>query len=807
MTISYNWLCEYLPVKPAIEELGHILTSVGLEVEGIEKQEAVPGGLAGIVIGEVLTCEKHPNADKLRLTTVNIGAGEPLKIVCGAPNVEAGQKVVVATIGATLYPTGGEPFVIKRSKIRGEESEGMICAEDEIGLGESHAGIMILDATAVPGTPAADYFKLPAAEYVYEIGLTPNRMDAMSHLGVARDVCAYLSHHTGTPHAVKFPEVPEPAAANDVQVSITIENNEACKRYAGITLSGIQVGPSPEWMQQHLKSIGVRPINNVVDITNFVLHECGQPLHAFDLAAVKGNAVIVKTLPEGTPFITLDEKERKLNAADLMICNAEAPMCIAGVFGGLHSGVTDATTSLFLESATFDGGSVRSTSFRHGLRTDAAVRFEKGTDISMVPYALKRAVQLLTELAGAKVSGPVQDVYPDPKPKTTVELKYSYLEKVSGKQYAPETARNILQLLGFELVADTEAAMTVAVPYHKTDISLAVDVIEEIMRIDGLDNVMMPDQLRVPLRGAHGNGQDDWKNKVANWLSGKGFSEIFTNSISNSKYYEAEYGDSMVRMINNLSAELDVMRPSLIESGLEAIAWNLNRKNEQLFFYEFGKTYFKDEKGFHEPEKLGVWICGDKQEGSWNRKGEKMDIYYLKGLVESLLTRTGISKCQWQVAESKTLQPCLQVVVNNKVLGELGAVSNAVLGRFDIKAPVWYFGLDLQQWIDFSSRKKPEYKEISKFPSMQRDLALVLDKGVEYAKVEAAVKSLRSPILQSMNLFDKFESEKLGEGKKSYGVSFTFLDPQKTLTDTEIDAEMSKLIGKFEKDLNAIIRK
>ncbi len=807
MTISYNWLCEYLPVKPEIEALGHILTSVGLEVEGIEKQEAVPGGLAGMVIGEVLECEKHPNADKLSITKVSIGSGDLLKIVCGAPNVAAGQKVVVATIGATLYPTGGEPFVIKRSKIRGEESEGMICAEDEIGLGESHAGIMILDGAAVPGTPAAEYFKLAAPEYVYEIGLTPNRMDAMSHLGVARDVCAYLSHHTGQPHAVKFPEVKQPEAANAVQVSITIENKEACKRYAGITLSNIKVGPSPEWMQQHLKAIGVRPINNVVDITNFVLHECGQPLHAFDLAAVKGNAVIVKNLPAGTPFVTLDEKERKLDAADLMICNAEAPMCIAGVFGGLNSGVSDATTDLFLESATFDGGSVRSTSFRHGLRTDAAVRFEKGTDISMVPFALQRAVQLIAEIAGGKVSGPMQDVYPAPKAKTTVELKYSYLEKVSGKYYAPETAKNILQLLGFELVADNETAMVVAVPYHKTDIALAVDVIEEIMRIDGLDNVLMPDQLRVPLRGARGNDHDAWKDKVASWLSGKGFSEIFTNSISNSKYYEAEFGDQMVRMINNLSAELDVMRPSILESGLEAVAYNLNRKNEQLFFYEFGKTYHKDEKGYHEPEKLGIWMCGNKQEAAWNRKVEKVDIYYVKGLVESMLARTGLNKCMWQVVENKTLQPALEIVVNNKVIGRIGAVNAAQLNRFDIKTAVWFAELDLAQWIALSSRKTLEYKEISKFPSMQRDLALVLDKAVDYAKVEAAVKALRSPILQSMNLFDKFESEKLGEGKKSYGVSFTFLDPQKTLTDTEIDAEMARLIGKFEKDLNAIIRK
>ncbi|MCW3116659.1 MAG: phenylalanine--tRNA ligase subunit beta, partial [Chitinophagaceae bacterium] len=595
MTISYKWLIEYLPVSLTggiePEKLSKILTSIGLEVESLEKFEEVKGGLKGLVSGEVLEVKEHPNASKLKLTKVNIGRGEPLNIVCGAPNVAVGQKVIVATVGTTIYPVTGDPLTMKVAKIRGEESHGMICAEDEIGLGTSHSGILVLPDDVKPGTIAADYFKL-YEDWIYEIGLTPNRMDAMSHWGVARDVCAYLNHHEKKDIRPKLPYSNGFKADNtSLTVDVKVENATACPRYSGISIAHVTIRTSPKWLQEKLKAIGLRTINNIVDITNYIQHETGQPLHAFDADEIRGKKIIVKNLPEGTAFMTLDEKERKLSKEDLMICDAEGGICMAGVFGGLHSGVSDKTKNIFLESACFEPVSIRKTSFRHNLRTDAATRFEKGTDISNTVNVLKRAALMIKEICGGEIASGLVDIYPDPKPKTEVSLKYHYLKKLSGKNYPPDTVKNILISLGFEIIKDGIDEIRVAVPYHKTDISLPADLVEEILRIDGLDNVEIPVAITISPAVEKNYLAEVYREKVSNYLVGLGFNEIMTNSITNSAYFNEEELRYAVKMLNNLSAELNIMRPSMLETGLESIAHNLNRKNNHLRFFEFGKTY------------------------------------------------------------------------------------------------------------------------------------------------------------------------------------------------------------------------
>ncbi|CAL1516394.1 phenylalanine--tRNA ligase subunit beta [Chitinophaga sp. MM2321] len=809
MTISYNWLCDYLPVKPTPEELSTILTRIGLEVESLEKFEAVKGSLAGLVIGEVLTAEQHPNADKLRLTTVNTGNGAPLHIVCGAPNVAVGQKVVVAPIGVTIYPIGGEPLTMKKAKIRGEESQGMICAEDEIGLGNSHDGIMVLDAALQPGTPASEVFR-PAQDHIFEIGLTPNRMDAMSHVGVAKDVCAFLNNieHTHK-YQVILPEIKAlPVAATPLAISVTIENTDACPRYSGISITGVQVAPSPEWLKTHLEAIGVRPINNIVDITNFILHETGQPLHAFDAAAVKGNAVVVKNLPQGTPFITLDEKERKLDETDLMICNgAGEGMCIAGVFGGIHSGVTDTTQNIFLESAFFSAGGIRTTSFRHGLRTDAASRFEKGVDISNVVFALQRAASLICELAGGKAASEIIDIYPVVKHKTEVTTTYAYIRKLSGSNYPAEKIKNILRSLGFNILSETAEGLRVSVPYSKPDISLPADLVEEVMRIDGLDNIEIPSRVTIsPAISAQPDGEKV-KEKISDYLAGNGFNEIFTNSITNSKYFTPEVLEHTVKMMNSLTVELDIMRPSMLETGLESISYNLNRKNEDLFFFEFGKTYRVKEKGYGETNHLVLYLTGKKTAETWMHKASPVDFYFLKGFVSNILRQLGYSNLQWVESTDPGLQPAWEIKVKNQVVVTLGGVTTQKLKQFDIRQPVWYATFNWDKILGLLQKSDNFYKEISRFPAVRRDLALVLDKEVKFAAVEAAARTVKSQLLQEINLFDVFESEKLGANKKSYAVSFTFLDTQKTLTDKEIDGVMDKLVKTFETQLQAEIRR
>ncbi|HLO38825.1 MAG TPA: phenylalanine--tRNA ligase subunit beta, partial [Lacibacter sp.] len=652
MTISYKWLHEYLPVAVEPERLSRILTSIGLEVESMEAYEEVKGGLKGLVIGEVLTCEKHPDADKLTLTTVNVGAAEPLQIVCGAPNVAVGQKVVVATVGTTIYPLTGEPMTMKKAKIRGVESQGMICAEDEIGLGASHAGIMILKDDARVGSEAADHFQL-YTDWIIEIGLTPNHMDAMSHMGVARDVIAYLNFHDKKHYTLKSPFSNGFKVDNkSLPITVKVENKDACQRYSGVSISNVTVKESPTWLKQRLKAIGVRPINNIVDITNYILHETGQPLHAFDADAITGKEVIVKNLPEGTPFLTLDEKERKLSAEDLMICNAEEPMCIAGVFGGTKSGVKESTKNIFLESAWFNPVTTRKTSFRHNLRTDAATRFEKGVDISNAVNVLKRAALLIKELGSGEIASDVVDVYPTPKQKTEIPLKFHYLKKISGKNYHPDTVKKIFESLNFELVKESIDEIWVAAPFSKPDMELPADLAEEVMRIDGLDNVEIPTSITISPSTEADQTSFAYKEKISNILAGQGFNEIFTNSIANSAWYSEEVLSTTVKMLNNLSAELNVMRPSMLETGLQCVSFNLNRRNNNLRLFEFGKTYTTSDIGkYFETDHLAIYTTGST-EASWKQKASATDVYFLKSVVNSILLQAGLS-AETEIADAE----------------------------------------------------------------------------------------------------------------------------------------------------------
>lgn len=807
MTISYNWLSDYLPVQIEPERLSRILTSIGLEVEKMETFEEVKGGLRGLVIGEVLETQKHPNADKLTLTKVNVGAAEPLPIVCGAPNVAAGQRVVVATVGTTIYPTAGEPLTMKVAKIRGVESHGMICAEDEIGLGDSHAGILVLPHTAPIGTKAEEYFK-PYSDIIYEIGLTPNRMDAMSHWGVARDVCAYLSHHDKREVKPVIPSLPFKVDNRSLPIEVSVEATEACPRYSGVCLAGIEVKESPKWMQERLKAIGLRPINNIVDITNYIQHETGQPLHAFDYDAIAGRKVVVKTLPEGTPFTTLDEKERKLSAEDLMICSAEGGMCIAGVFGGRDSGVTEKTRNIFLESAYFNPVSIRKTSFRHGLRTDAATRFEKGIDISNTVAVLKRAAQLIKELAGGEIASDVVDIYPDPENKREVALKYQYLKKLSGKNYHPDTVKNILQSLGFSVVKEGMDVLLLEVPYHKPDVSLPADVVEEVLRIDGLDNIDIPQAITITPSVERNWAADSLKEKVATALMGQGFSEILTNSITNSAYYGEEELQSSVKMINNLSSELDILRPSMLHTALEVLGFNNNRKNKDLQLFEWGKTYSKETTGkYREVNHMCLYITGDIKPAAWKGKSVAADFFYLKGVVEAVLQVLGIRDVSVEKSTCRNLEQGINVFLNGERLVKLGNVKPATAAKFDIKAPVFFADFNWDTVLKYALQTRVQYREVPRFPAVERDLALVVPKGMKYQEIQASIQKLKLDKLQDLRLFDVFESEKLGAGKKSMAINLTFLDEEKTLTDKEIDSWMGRIMTSLEKELGAEIRK
>ena len=810
MKISYNWLSEYLTGLPEPDKLSSILTSVGLEVESMEKYEEIKGGLEGLIVAEVTECIKHPEADKLKLTKVNTGTAE-LQIVCGAPNVAVGQKVIVATVGTTIYPLKDQPVIIKSAKIRGRESEGMICAEDEIGIGESHEGIIILPDDVEVGNKASEYFT-PYSDWIFELGITPNRMDAMSHVGVAKDVYAYLSHHNNTSATIKSPFKNNFKVDNQkLKFEVVIENTEACQRYSGVSITNIKPGESPKWLQQKLKSIGIRPINNIVDITNYMLHETGQPLHAFDADEIKNNLpngqagkVIVKNLKEGTPFITLDEKERKLHAEDLMICNGEEePMCFGGVFGGIKSGVKETTKNIFLESAWFQPKSVRRTSLRHNLRTDASSRFEKGVDISNTVSVLKRAAMMIKEIAGGEIASNIVDVYPNPKEKTEVVLKNHYLKKISGKNYHSDTIKNILQSLDFEILKEGPDDIRIAVPFSKPDITLPADIIEEIMRIDGYDNVEIPSAITISPAVETAGFEAAYKEKVANCLIGSGFSEILTNSITNSAYFKEDILNGAVKLLNNLSVELDVMRPSLLETGLECMAHNINHKNNNLLLFEFGKTYSTSVIGeYKEEEHLCLYASGNKNQSGWREKEAKSDVYFIKGVCEKLFRLSEVENVSFNVHDSS-----INAFVGNELVAQINTVAKNKLEQFSIKQPVFFADINWDKITSFSKKIKIEFSEISKYPEVHRDISMIVTKNISYENVERLTKDLNISKLVNIKLFDIFESEKLGEDKKSLAISFTFSDKEKTLTDIEVDEMMNKIIVSYEKELGAEIRK
>jgi phenylalanyl-tRNA synthetase beta chain len=811
MTISYNWLCDYFPddllQKPNPDQVSRILTSVGLEVETLHPFSSITGGLQGLVVGEVVSVVPHPNADKLKITRVNTGAGETLQIVCGASNVATGQKVVVAPIGTTLYPETGEPFQIKAARIRGEESRGMICAEDEIGLGKDHSGIIVLPAKLHPGSAVADHFK-PYTDYIFEIGLTPNHMDAMSHMGVARDLCAWLSHQDNKDYRIKLPVLPAFVSDNKgTEIKVVIENRVACGRYSGLTMTGIRIGESPQWIQDKLRAIGIRPINNVVDITNFVLQETGQPLHAYDASEIKGNNIIVKNLPAGTPFITLDYKERKLDAGDLMICDAERPLCIAGVFGGLNSGIKDSSTELFLESAWFNPSTIRRTSFRQGLRTDAAIHFEKGMDISGTVNALKRAATLIREYAGGKISSNIVDIYPDPYPKTQILLKYHYLKKLSGKNYHSLAVKNILISLGFDILLEGPDDLLIAVPYHKPDVQLPADLVEEIMRIDGYDHIEIPANIHISPSVETGREAAAILEKAAGFLAGNGFYEIFTNSISNSAYFSETELETAAKLINNLSAELNILRPSMLETGLESISWNMNRKNNDLRFFEFGKTYAGSQPGnYTETNHCCLYLTGNLSSESWKGKPVAVDFYYLKGICEAICRLAGVTGNSVSLNHPK-LSGGLEIKQGDKIILIAGEADSALLRKFDIRQPVFFADIYWDNLLAGASEKNIVFSELPKQVPVNRDLALIVEKSLPFETIEKAVQGIGLQKLQGVQLFDIFESEKLGKDKKSMAISFTFLDSEKTLTDKEIDGMMNRIMKTAEEELKAEIRK
>jgi len=808
MTISYNWLCEYLPQTVEPEKLSKILTSLGLEVESLERYESIKGGLQGLVIGQVIACERHPNAEKLSVTRVDIGKGEPLQIVCGAPNVAQGQKVVVALVGTTLHPSKSDPITMKVAKIRGVESYGMICAEDEIGLGEGHEGILVLAADAKIGRPAAELFQ-PYSDWIFEIGLTPNRMDAMSHLGVARDVCAWFSHHNKKDCRPKTPSTASfKVDNNSLPFKVTIENKNACQRYSGVSIKGITIGESPKWMQEKLRAIGVRPINNIVDITNYVLHKTRQPLHAFDANQVQQQTIIVKNLPDGTPFLSLDGKERKLTENDLMICDGQQnPMCIAGIFGGVKSGVTSNTRNIFLESAWFDPVDIRKSSFYHNLRTDAAIHFEKNIDISNTVNVLKRAATLIKEIAGGQIASDVIDVYPEPREKMQIQLKYHYLRKLSGKLYHPDTVKKILSSLGFEVSREGVDGFLVTVPFSKPDIFLPADVVEEIMRVDGYDNIEIPHSISITPSIEVNGYKQRYAEKVAGFLVGAGFSEIVTNSITNAAYFNEQELKHAVRMLNSLSAELDTMRPSMLETGLNVIAHNLNRKNNDLKLFEFGKTYTKSKDGhYQEADHLTLYVTGQVQETTWKEKSKPSDIFYIKGLADRILRLLGINQFLFEPGTNDKLRQSINVIYHKKTIATIGSVQHTMLSKFDVRQPVFFLDIMWQEILTLIKSISVQVLELPKQLPVHRDLAMVVEKSMAYGSIEKTIRTIGLSKLTEVQLFDIFESEKIGQDKKSLAISFTFLDEEKTLTDKEIDAMMNKIITTLENNLQAQIR-
>jgi phenylalanyl-tRNA synthetase beta chain len=808
MVLSYKWLSDYLPVELPHDKLSMILNSIGLEVESYEAYEEVPGGMRGLVIGKVMEVTQHPNADRLKVTRVDLGNGEPVQIVCGAPNVAAGQTVLVAPVGATIHPKSNAPVTMKLAKIRGVESHGMICAEDEVGLGDSHEGIMILPDGLQAGMAAAEHFK-PYSDHVISIGLTPNRSDAMSHLGVARDVCAWLKHHEGITADVRLPfDTGLPSGDGSMPFEVSIEAPEACIRYAGVAISGVSVEPSPRWLQDRLRAIGLRPINNIVDITNYILHETGQPLHAFDADHIRGRKIRVKTITDGTPFRCLDGKERNLSSEDLMICDAEGGgLCMAGVFGGIDSGVSDQTKNVFLESAWFHPVPIRKTSFRHQLRTDAAMHFEKGVDIGQTVDVLERAAEMICRLANGRIASPVIDCHPSPAASKELTFSCGFIRRLSGKEYGDDTIAGILSALGFSIRKREGDMMTVGIPSHKTDIQMPADIAEEVMRIDGFDNIEIPVRISYSPTPDPLEYRENAREKISGILAGLGFQEILNNSITFSGHYTDEVLQRSVRMMNSLSAELDMLRPSMLETGLQAVAHNLNRKNQDLQLFEFGKTYGLETDGrYTEADCLALLQTGRRRAEGWKKDGAAADLFHLKGVISLICRHLGLDEPQWNDASHDRLDMHLTAMTGGTEVARIGRAGSHSLQTFDIRQDVWYAELHWGTMADMSAGKRLKFQEIPRFPAVTRDLAFVVDRHLPYEQIRAATESLRMKKLTSFRLFDIFESDKLGAGLKSMAMSFTFQDPEKTLTDQEVDDMIRKIINTLEKDLGAKVR-
>ncbi|MFL9845553.1 phenylalanine--tRNA ligase subunit beta [Flavobacterium rhizosphaerae] len=808
MRISYNWLKQFIKLDWSSEETAALLTDLGLEVEGVDKYESLKGGLDGVVVGHVLTCVQHPNADKLKITTVDLGNGEaPVQIVCGAPNVAAGQKVPVATIGTTLYDESGNGFKIKKGKIRGEESHGMICAEDELGLGQSHDGILILADDLQPGTPVSKLYDIESDE-VFEIGLTPNRADAMSHLGVARDLRAGLAQQNIQTELIT------PSVSNfriekrTLKMDIKVDDSKLAPRYCGVTLSDITVKQSPAWLQNRLKAIGITPKNNVVDVTNYVMHELGQPLHAFDAGKIKGNKVIVKTLPAGTKFTTLDDVERTLHEEDLMICDEAGPMCIAGVLGGKKSGVTESTSNIFLESAYFNPVSIRKTAKRHGINTDASFRFERGIDPTITRYALRRAALLIMETAGGEVTSEVEDFYPKKIEDHTVFLHFDNVTKVIGQEISKETIKKILVSLEIKISNVSEIGIGLVIPAYRVDVEREIDVIEEILRVYGYNNIEFTQKLNATVSNSSRTEDFKIQNIAASQLTALGFNEMMANSLTTPEYVKLSENlkeEYNVTMLNPLSNDLSVMRQSVLFSALEAVSFNINRRRGDLKFFEFGKTYHKLPSGYEEKKHLTLTVSGNKTAESWIQQTQQAGFFMLKGYIDALLGRLGITSVQSQPTESDTFAEGLAYRLGNEVLVEFGVVKKQILKEFDIKQEVLFADFNWSAVLKIVSAKI-KYTEISKFPEVRRDLALLVDSSISFEEIYNTARKTEKALLKDISLFDVYEGKNLPEGKKSYAVSFTLQDSDKTLTDSQIDKIMDKIRQSLEKQTGATLR-
>jgi phenylalanyl-tRNA synthetase beta chain len=807
MKISYNWLKQFINIDLKSEDAADVLTDLGLEVEGVEKFESLKGGLEGVVIGHVLTCVQHSNADKLKVTTVDIGSGAPIQIVCGASNVAVGQKVPVATIGTKLYDKEGESFEIKKGKIRGEESHGMICAEDELGLGDSHDGIMVLDSSLSPGTPAAKVFKIETDE-VFEIGLTPNRADAMSHWGVARDLRAGLIQRDGKHYELITPSVNKfKVDKRTFKIDVKVNNPKLTPRYCGITISGITVKPSPEWLKNKLKAIGLTPKNNIVDVTNYVLHELGQPLHAFDASKINGN-IIVDTVKSGTKFTTLDGIERSLSEEDIMICDTQGPLCIAGVFGGLDSGVSETTSAIFLESAYFNPVSIRKTAKRHGLSTDASFRFERGIDPAITDYALKRAATLILEVAGGEITSDLIDVNNTKNGDFPVVLNFEKVTKIIGQEIPKETIKKILVSLDIKVTSVSDSSLGLIIPAYRVDVQREIDVIEELLRVYGYNNINFTNKVNATV--SKSGRTEDYKvqNVIGNQLTSLGFHEMMANSLTTPDYIKLSENlkeDYNVHILNPLSNDLSAMRQSLLFSGLEAVSFNINRRNTDLKLFEFGKTYHKLPSGFDEPKHLSLLTTGNRLDESWTNAQKPSDFFLFKGYINSVLSRLGINDFITKPISNDVFAEGIAFANGNNVLVEFGTVKKSILKHFDIKQEVFYADFDWNAVLK-SISNKIKFVEIPKYPEVRRDLALLLDESVAFEEIYNIARQTEKSLLKEITLFDVYVGKNLPEGKKSYAVSFTIQDDSKTLTDTQIEKIMSKLQNNFQTQLGAQLR-